>query len=298
MIDWESKFVIWSKGPDDKESKRIENTEYQIKAAIAASEKLNKRNISVFTQGSYKNKVNVREDSDIDIGVICYDVFFPEYINDNIKVHYLTIHEDAKYTYVSFKNEIEEALVSHFGREHVSRGKKAFDIKETTHRVSADVVAFFEHRRYFSVEKYISGVAMIPDDFNPLRIINWPEQHYQNGVEKNTIVGRRYKRIVRIMKKLSFEMAENGIDSANKVPSFLIECLCWNVDNSLYKQDTYFNNIRDILIYLYQKTTKDDDCSEWGEVSELKYLFRPSQPWTRQEVNYFIQSAWEYIGYK
>lgn len=298
MKDWETIFTEWSKGPDDAEKARIENTEYQIKEAIRESSKLNHRNIKVFTQGSYRNNVNVKQDSDIDIGVLCYDVFFPEYPDDNVRKSFSALHEDAHYTYSVFKNEIEEALVARFGRENVKRGKKAFDIKENSRRVSADVVAFFEHRRYTSQNHYLSGVEMIPDNNSPPIIRNWPEQHYENGVRKNTQTSRRYKRVVRILKKLSYEMAENGIEAAKNTPSFLIECLIWNVANENILQDSYYNNLRNSLVFIFNKISEDKECNEWGEVSELKYLFRGSQPWTKKSVNDFILQAWSYVGYK
>jgi len=41
-----------------------------------------------------------------------------------------------------------------------------------------------------------------------------------------------------------------------------------------------------------------DKCSEWGEVSELKYLFRSPQKWTREQAHKFIDAAWDYIGFE
>ncbi len=76
--DWESVFTTWSQGPSKTEQERAENAERQIRQAIHASEKLKNRNVKVFTQGSYRNRVNVRKDSDVDIGVVCFDTFFPE----------------------------------------------------------------------------------------------------------------------------------------------------------------------------------------------------------------------------
>ncbi len=83
--NWESIFTTWSQGPSATEQQRAENAERQIRQAIASSSKLNSRAITVITQGSYRNRVNVRKDSDVDIGVICSDTFFPEYPDDNVK---------------------------------------------------------------------------------------------------------------------------------------------------------------------------------------------------------------------
>lgn len=296
--DWESVFTTWSQGPSATEQQRAENAERQIRQAIYSSEKLKYRNISVITQGSYRNRVNVRKDSDVDVGVICFDTFFPEYPDDNVKARLDESLSDSTYSYATFKNEIEEALVDRFGRAAVSRGSKSFDIKENTYRVEADVAAFFEHRRYSSVSNYISGVEMIPDDYSPPRVKNWPQQHYDNGVSKNSNTSRRYKRVVRILKCLSNEMSSKGIESAKKVPSFLVECLVWNTPNDHFGHSTYKAEIHSVLAHLYNNTMSNDKCSEWGEVSELKYLFRSSQPWSRADAHKFISDSWDYIGYE
>jgi hypothetical protein len=296
--DWESVFANWSQGPGKAEQERAENAERQIRQAIQASDKLKNRNIRVFTQGSYRNRVNVRQDSDVDVGVLCFDTYFPEYPDDNVKMELAKSFVPATYEYATFKNELEEALVDRFERAAVTRGSKAFDIKENTYRVEADVAAFFEHRRYVTTGYYHSGVELIPDDCNPPRVRNWPEQHYRNGVSKNGATTRRYKRSVRILKKLSNEMASNGIKSAENAPSFLIECLVFNASIPCFQYQLFKPMMRAVLAELFNNTLSIEKCSEWGEVSELKYLFRGSQPWTRESAHQFLSDAWNYIGYE
>ena len=296
--DWESIFATWSQGPGKTEQERAENAKKQIKQAIGASDKLRNRDITVFTQGSYRNRVNVRQDSDVDIGVLCFDTYFPEYPDDNVEMELDKSSDPATYKYETFKNELEEALVARFGRAEVTRGSKAFDIKANTHRVESDVAAFFEHKRYTSSTHHHSGVEMIPDDYKSPNIINWPEQHYENGVSKNDATARRYKRAVRILKKLSNEMAANGIQSAKEAPSFLAECLVFNASNSCFEYLTFKRMIREVLAELFNNTRPSEECSEWGEVNELKYLFGTPQPWTKESAHQFLSDAWDYIGYE
>lgn len=106
----------------------------------------------------------------------------------------------------------------------------------------------------------------------------------------------RYKSIVRVLKALSNEMAEANIRQGN-IPGFLIECLVWNVPDNLFQNSTYTQDVESALVYLYQNTETDDLCQEWGEVSELKYLFRTAQKWTRSQANDFIVAAWNYAGF-
>lgn len=295
--NWESVFTTWSQGPSKTEQERAENAERQIKQAIQANAQLQNRNIKVFTQGSYRNRVNVRRDSDVDIGVVCFDTFFPDYPDENVKAQLNEGLNDGIYTYAEFKNELEVALVERFGRDSVSRGSKSFDINENAYRVESDVAAFFEHRRYTSASNYLSGVEMLPDDNSPPMVRNWPEQHYDNGVSKNTATTRRYKRVVRIVKTLSNEMAGNGIKSAKDSPSFLVECLVFNASHSCFEYSNYKSMVRAVLAELFNNTISDEKCSEWGEVCELKYLFKGNQPWTRQSAHKFLSDAWDYIGY-
>jgi hypothetical protein len=145
---------------------------------------------------------------------------------------------------------------------------------------------------------YLSGGEIMPDDAPFWRVINWPDQHYENGVTKNSATSRRYKAIVRILKSLCIHMDESGITEARNLPGFLLECLVWNVPNSYFGHSTHSGDVRTSLAYLYKNTMADDDCQEWGEVSELKYLFRRAQQWTREQAHTFIGAAWNYIGFE
>jgi predicted nucleotidyltransferase len=287
--DWEAQFREWAKPPGKTEQERCDNAVSAIRNAIKASDKLNRRDITFFVQGSYRNNTNVRKDSDVDVGILCKDVFYtdlPEGLTDADLGF-----SDAAYKYAQFKNEVEEALASYFGRAAVKRGNKAIDVHETTYHVEADVAPFFEHRRYSINKSHISGVELRPD--NGGKVINWPEQHYENGCGKNTQTNTRYKSIVRVLKALSNEMTEHGVSKGN-IPGFLIECLGWNVPNDRFAASTYVDCVKAGIIYLYEQTKTDDTCKEWGEVSELKYLFRASQKWTREQANAFTVAAWNY----
>lgn len=295
--DWESVFSSWAQGPSKTEQERAENAERQIYQAIRNSEELRHRNIRVFTQGSYRNRVNVRKESDVDVGVLCLDAYFSEYSDDNIKAQVSRREVPAEYTYSQFKDELQRALVSRFGSPNVTRGDKAFQIDENSYRVNADVAAFFEHRRYYSVSGYHAGVQMLTER-ERRSVINWPEQHYESGVRKNTGTSRRYKRVVRVLKTLRNEMAEIGIRAADPIPSFLVECLVWNAPDSAFEYTNYRAMVRAVLASLFNGTLDDAQCSEWGEVSEMKYLFRPMQPWTRSEAHAFLSAAWDYVGYE
>ena len=293
--DWESVFNTWAQPPGETERAKQDNAVAAIRKAIDASEALARRSITVSLQGSYRNNTTGRQDSDVDVGILCRDTFhrdLPEGVTDaDLGL------VGATYIYDQYKNEVELALSSYFGRTSVTRGNKAFDVHANTYRVDADVVACFEHRRYISKTSYREGVAFQPDNGAGSWIVNWPEQNYKNGVEKNNETARAFKGLVRIFKKLRNEMQESYVSESTPMASFLLESLAWNVPNGDLCHSTHRDDVKSALAYLYQHTSSEDACHEWGEINELKYLFRPVQRWTREQVNQFCARAWTYIGF-
>lgn len=205
----------------------------------------------------------------------------------------------TSFSYSDFKNDVHAALKSYFGAASVTRGNKAFNVHANTYRLDADVVPCLEHQRVLGTpenNRIEYGTELHPD--NGGQIINWPRQNYDNGVAKNNATGRRFKAMVRIFKRLRYEMIDNGHEVAESIPSFLLECLAWNVPNEGFGHDEYRADVRYAIAHLWNETRTDEQCSEWGEINELKYLFRSVQPWTREQVNSFLDAAWNYIGFK
>ncbi|NQT35660.1 nucleotidyltransferase [bacterium] len=296
----EETFVSWSKGPSETETKKCSNAENAIREAVKADRELLQLNPTVLSQGSYRARTNVRLNSDVDICIRYNNEFFPDYPQGTTAETFG--NKDGTLKYADFKNIVQRALESYFGRGTVTRGNKAFDIHENTYRVDADVVATFEHRRYTGrknpdgTHHYHSGTAFDTD--KGVRIINWPQQNYDNGVKRNQETERSYKRVIRVFKRLRDKMQDDSIPGASGISSWLIECLIWNAKLEVFKEPTYSDKVKALIIDLWNRTKEDKDCSEWGEVNELKYLFRSSQPWTRQQVQDFLKAAWNYIGYK
>ncbi len=296
----EDTFKSWAKGPSQTESDKCENAQTAVKKAVKADDTLANLDISVFAQGSYRARTNVRQKSDVDICVRYNGSFFPDYPDGTTKETFGNI--DGTFPFADFKNQLQTALEEYFEKDGVTRGNKAFQIHENSYRIGTDVVPIFEHRRYTGklnadgTDQIIYGVAFKPDKGGLIK--NWPQQTYDNGVSRNTDTGRKYKRVIRILKRLRGKMLDENMAEAEPVPSFLIECLVWNADVEAFPKDSYTAIIRHVIADIWNRTRKDEECSEWGEVNELKYLFRDSQPWVRQQANDFMQAGWNYIGYK
>ncbi|NGZ61169.1 MAG: nucleotidyltransferase [Nitrospira sp. LK265] len=296
----EDTFAFWSQGPAATESDKCFNAESVIKKAIDADETLSSLDISVFAQGSYKARTNIRQESDVDICVRYNTSFFPEYPKGTTKQTFGNV--DSELAYADFKNMVERALKTRFGNAGVTRGNKAFDVHANTYRIDADVVPAFGHRRYTG-KKYAdgrwvfhAGVAFSPDSGGVIK--NWPEQNYANGVSRNDDTGRAYKRAIRIMKRLQCKMTADGVSAAEGIASFLVECLIWNLEPTAYQHATYTEDVRQIIIDVWNATKTEEGCTNWVEVNRLKWLFRPTQAWTREQVHAFMQAAWNYIGFK
>jgi predicted nucleotidyltransferase len=295
QTDWEDTLISLSQGPAQTEQQKYENAETAIRKAISAHSKLSGMDISVFVQGSYKARTNVRAESDVDICIRLNSSSFNDYPPEKSAATYGLGAGDINYD--EYKKLVNEALINKFESKNLTFGSKAIKIASNTYRVDADAVPTFCHRRYHGPNPtdFIEGVAFYSDAGN--LVINWPEQNYANGVTKNDQTNRRYKRIVRILKRLKAYMIEDGIAAA-KVPSYLIQCLVWNVPNENFGNDSYYSDMRNVLAHLFNQTINDNTCTEWGEINELKYLFRSSQPWTRQQAHNFVSAVWDYIGYE
>lgn len=301
-VDWEDMFSRWASPPGKSEEDRIDNAVSAVRKAFLNDPGV--ANITrVLPQGSYRNRVNVRRESDVDLGVLYTgNTFFADYPPGMTRSDFGNLPGTKQYG--AFKDEIERALVSHFGRSAVRRGNKAFDIHENSYRIDADVVPMFVHRRYRSDRSYVCGVELRADSGE--RIVNWPErfyddshwpdQHYENGVTRNAATGRRYKGVVRILKTLRNKMEEAGISAAKPIAGFFVECLVWNVDVECFGSGTWDQDIQNTLAYLWRETQEPGACAEWREVSDWKYLFKGLPDSKRQQANAFIDAAWSFVG--
>jgi predicted nucleotidyltransferase len=292
---WDNKFQIWSKPPTEKEQEKASTAAGLVKQALKDSKKLDGRNFSVYATGSYRNNTNVRVDSDIDIAVVSHESFYHNLPTNGLSREDLGF-KSAEYGFSDFRNDVHAALDTAFGQRAIRRMNKTFEVRATGTRLNADVTAFVDHRRYTGKKangewSYHKGIELRPDNDASLSVINWHDQHYNDGVAKNKRTGRRYKRVVRILKNLRGELS---IDPA---PSFLIESLVYNVPDANFniEESGYFEDVKANLLYLIKALDTTED-TEMVEVSGMKWLFRSSQAWTQSEALGFVRAAARHIG--
>lgn len=291
----EDTIASWTRPPSDTEESKLANSERAVREAIAADAKLSAKSTYVFGQGSYANDTNVRLNSDIDINVRLNDTFFYDLPSGKTAQDFYI--EPATYHFAEFKNDVEAALVRKFGRDMVVRQDKCIKVKASSTRVETDVVPTNIYRRYEANRTYVEGVKFLAD--SGIAIVNFPLQHIDNGKKKNSLTQKRFKRMTRVFRKIRYKMIDEGQTVPDGITSFLMECLVWNVPNYILNGTTsWTERLRSAITYLYQQTSKDDDCGEWGEVSELLYLFRGNRKWTRQMVNDYLVQMWKYMGFE
>ena len=107
---WQDKFTRWAQSPSQTEQEKAERSERMIRAAINAYEPLASRSVSTFAQGSYRNRTNVRADSDVDICVLSRATVYPDYTHapgiNNQSVGLTQLF----YSFSDFKRDVEAEL--------------------------------------------------------------------------------------------------------------------------------------------------------------------------------------------
>ena len=182
------------------------------------------------------------------------------------------------------------------GREYIIRNDKCLTVKANTYRVEADVVPTWEYRRYYDNGNFASGTKFLSD--KGIWIVNFPLQHIENGKSKNSLTQKRFKRLTRIYRTTRYRMIDERVGVSDNITSFLLECLVWNVPDSVFNNNySWTDRLKQSIIHLYEQTKSVDTCKEWGEVSELFYLFHTARKWSREDVNNYLIQMWNYLGF-
>lgn len=303
--EWETKLAGWVKPASQAEEDKRERTEQAIGAALRGAHL--PPGIKTYAKGSYANNTNVRLDSDVDIAVEFTGIFYYDLIGQlkdatpqdaglsGIGASGPYSGENDSNGRKEFKDDVEAALVAAFGRTAVTRGNKAITVRETSRSLAADVVPCFTLKEFYAPGAYREGTRIWPDTGLP--IDNYPAQHLKNGRDKNSPerTRRRFKGMVRAVKHLENEMAEKG---ASEVPSYLLECLVYRVEDDCFGHPTLYQDFRCVLARIFNGTLTDENCHEWLEINDIKYLFHSWQKWTRDQAHEFASRAWAYVGFE
>jgi predicted nucleotidyltransferase len=294
--DWEN-WLRNSIGPASAtEEQDRDRTEKRIRDAIMADSRL-ASNVRVFVKGSYANNTNVRRDSDVDIAVEWKSWAY--ITKTNAAAEYSWEHLGVSLgnsgpTPAEYRQWVQEAVIAAFGGAAVDvGGKTAITVTKGSTTLDADVVPCFRLSRYTRP----GGTPQLGNRVfltNGEQIENWPAQHKTNSIAKNTATAKRYKQLVRALKRLENDMV-NDSRLEREVQGYFIECLLYNLLDGDFGATSYKNAVLQLLAKLWH-AIQDDAHKDWVEVNRMKWLWRDGQTWTPTEASNFAYAAWNYIS--
>ncbi len=302
MTALEDKLSNYKNPSSDNEKDKQDRAERMVRQALAGWPGFKDISLRILPKGSYTNNTNVRQDSDVDIAVIHegFNYFKASALKeaDRPKGGDVTIPHLGE---GQLRAELERCLRAKFGSECDTTGKTAITISEGSTRVSADVVPSFEHRLYYYDSwgwvRYHEGTTTRRTDGT--WVINYPEQQHKNGITKNNRTSKRYKYLVRILKRIENDLVDAG--KIKELPSYFMECLVYCVPNSKFGTGlfpTFTRDLKNVLTHIYNGTGGDGDAASWYEPNGIKELFGPEQKWTMEDAHSLAQEAWSLLMLK
>lgn len=297
---WNSWLETAEKPASDHEESKIQRAATLASAIVEDNTWLLLQGARVYPQGSYFNNTNVRLEADMDLRVQVPQVWI-EYMDgvsaDSTK--HLASYSNNALTYSDInrfmRSELETGLVKKFGRHNVdATGEKAVKVHGLDgSRADCDLVPTFELNVFMKgvyCPIMVEGVAILHRTLG--RTFNFPKQHNENGIAKRTRTSHRFKRYVRMLKRLNYELAERK-EIANRLPSFYVECLVYCVEDEFFlnESDDRYDRLLRILGRLRALLSDPSWCNDATEVNEIKYLFRNNHSWSFRDASAFIDAA-------
>jgi hypothetical protein len=314
--EWEARFAFWQKPASETEEAQIASAATRIRRAVGRSRDLAQRSWTIIEQGSYRNNTNTRAESDMDLCVCLTDAFFTDGPPGDVPTLTELARVAMPFTFEQYRAHIAWCLQQEFGEAAVTFGTKAIHLhKNDAERINADIVPAYRFELYGPrLAPFLNrsapelGVALLTRSGQ--RVTNFPEQHYRNGCAKNDLTARRYKRVVRILKRLRNHMADNSDlppalrAQVRATASFLIESLAYNCPQELFRHAVIYDDVVAVLGHLSAALQGQLRASflglfgydHWVEVNGVKPLFAADQAWNVQGAAQFIAAARAYLG--
>jgi hypothetical protein len=300
---WNDRFQYWQRPASETEEAQIGRAAAMVRTALAGNGWLQSKGVAVAAQGSYLNNTNVRLESDMDLRAV-HPLIRIEY-HQNVVVECAQrahqIPQSGRYftdVVAGMRREIVTALQAKFGATNVDgSANKAIRLRKLPgSRSDVDVVPAFTYIwmwwnasacRYERVE----GVAILAK--NGVWTNNFPDQHYANGVAKRSQTAHRFKRQVRIFKRIRDELVRERKLAAGRAPSFLIESLTYAAEDAyfLVDGDDRYGRTTRILYRIWELLNDPAWTASATEINGIKFLFRATQPWTLDGAREFVADA-------
>ena len=222
----------------------------------------------------------------------CHNVFY--YDNHPDEGRSISPYEGI-WTPTKLRSELEAALRAKFPGQVDTTGSTAIGVNSSSSRVDADVVPCFNYRDYFTSGEYREGIKIFRTSGPSTH--NYPAQNLEEGRKKNNLTQTRFKKTVRILKRVENNMLDAG--AHREVPSFFIESLVYNCPNTIIQRSTWTGVVKGVISHIWEELDgeePDDEPARWREVNRCKFLFHQAQKWTRQDGRDFAYAAWNYLN--
>lgn len=284
----------------------IDRARRHVQDAISDNLWLSGQQVLIEPQGSYHNNTNTRRDADVDLRVrhpllkIDYDAeVIQEYADRALAYSYPGVQHEP--LFAALRQELRATLSTAFGAKNVVVGKKAIRVKGITgSRAEVDVVPTLGYHSVIwsaSLSCYLTleGIAILSTDGK--WTLNFPEQHYTNGVNKRARTGYQFKKVVRSFKRLRADMTERGVLKF-PVPSFLVESLIYNVEDGFFTGagDDRYERMRRVAQRLQWMLHDEPTAAAMAEVNGIKQLFTVNQGWSWAEAIAFADAVVAHLG--
>jgi len=254
-------------------------------------------NYETYLQGSYPNYTNIYGNSDVDL-VVEFRSIFSKNLNrltETQRNEFDTKYADAKYSLALFKEAVIKQLKLCYGDNNVVVGNKAILVKGDGNRLDCDVIVCNPYRNYISFsassENYIEGIIFRTEHETPNRnIINYPKVHLKNGSLKNQHENTKgnFKPTVKILKNMKAAMIDKGYIAKTLAPSYFLECLIYNSDNSNFCYNTY-SQIAISIINQFSNDIKNGKMAKYLVQNEQDNLFGTKDlQWNMVDATLFV----------
>ena len=238
----------------------------------------------VFLQGSYKNDTNLGGDSDVDVVVRLNQRLRPRVAElSGQQLQEDASHQGAYQRWKSFRDHALKAMGARFGRA-ANSGRKTLKVPKGKIPADADLVVTLRCK---------GGLAFyLPDERR--WVVSFPQQHHDQGQKKEEATNYRFKRTIRMFKAARNRLVGKKMLTKDDAPSYFIECLIFNVPDSLFAPrlaPTYTG----IVDWLRTAKLQGFKCQN-GQVD----LFGPGrEQWSQKRARVFVkalQGMWDTWG--
>jgi hypothetical protein len=301
---WNERLSRWERPASDSEEAMIERAARAVRGVMSGNSWFVGEGVQIAPQGSYYNNTNVRRESDIDLRAV-HPLIHVEYAENvaqesaNVVLQYSPSGKTFGEVIAQMRHEMGREFAKRFGALNVEvDGNKAICVRGVPEsRAPLDVVPCFQlhYVEWNSVvgQYFVTrGIAIYSRDGRVT--FNFPDQHHDNGIQKRAGTQLRFKKNVRMLKHLRDELVAGGIINDEEVPSYLVECLVYRVEDHyfLVEADDRYDRLRRVVERMLEQLNNPTWVRAAMEINEVKLLFGSHQGWTADAAKQFSLAAW------